>query len=170
MTSVINVEIRQSAGTLPAPQTQPVVVGQIRYQSVSGSGIGQFIAEGKTSQPYPADFTSPLPSQEKPAAGLADWIVETYSELCRIAARYLKGERFGYDFEPAELVHEAFIKMVKEPCQSWQNEAHFLATGSRAIREILIEHARARLAQKREGELQPVPLDEALVLATRASG
>ena len=86
-----------------------------------------------------------------------------YAELRRLAAHYLKGERPGQTLQPTALVHEAYMKLLKDRPERWQNRAHFCAIAAHAMRQILIEKARARGAQKRGGARARVTLDEALV-------
>jgi RNA polymerase sigma factor (TIGR02999 family) len=86
-----------------------------------------------------------------------------YQELRRLAAAYLRRERQGYTLQPTALVHEAYLRLLKDKPGRWQNRAHFCAIAAHSMRQILIERARARDARKRGGERQRVTLDEALV-------
>jgi RNA polymerase sigma factor (TIGR02999 family) len=67
------------------------------------------------------------------------------------------------------LVHEAYLKLVDRRNASWDSEAHFLAAAARAIRHILINHARDRRAQKRGGDWQRVSMDEQAIAASAAA-
>ena len=86
-----------------------------------------------------------------------------YQELRRLAASYLRRERPGQTLQPTALVHEAYLRLMKDKPGRWQNRAHFCAIAAHSMRQILIERARARGAQKRGGARQRVTLDEALV-------
>jgi RNA polymerase sigma-70 factor, ECF subfamily len=86
-----------------------------------------------------------------------------YQELRRLAASYLRRERQGYTLQPTALVHEAYLRLLKDKPGRWQNRAHFCAIAAHSMRQILIERARARDAQKRGGERHRVTLDEGLV-------
>jgi RNA polymerase sigma factor (TIGR02999 family) len=86
-----------------------------------------------------------------------------YQELRRLAASYLRRERPGQTLQPTALVHEAYLRLVKDRPGRWQNRAHFCAIAAHSMRQILIERARARGAQKRGGAQPRVTLDEALV-------
>lgn len=79
--------------------------------------------------------------------------VAVQSELRSIAARHLARERRDHTLQPTALVNEAYLRLVDQREQNWQNRAHFLAVASTAMRRILLEHARARLAEKRGGNL-----------------
>jgi RNA polymerase sigma factor (TIGR02999 family) len=91
-----------------------------------------------------------------------------YGELRRIAARSLRRERPGHTLQATALVHEAYLRLLKDEHLSFQNRAHFLGIAARAMRQILVEHARARDADKREGGRRRITLDEAVAAsATR---
>ena len=86
-----------------------------------------------------------------------------YQELRRLAASYLRHERPGQTLQPTALVNEAYLRLLKDRPDRWQNRAHFCAIAAHSMRQILIERARARGAQKRGGARARVTLDEALV-------
>jgi RNA polymerase sigma factor (TIGR02999 family) len=86
-----------------------------------------------------------------------------YQELRRLAASYLRRERPGQTLQPTALVHEAYLRLLKDRPERWQNRAHFCAIAAHSMRQILIERARARNALKRGGGGARVTLDEALV-------
>jgi len=83
-----------------------------------------------------------------------------YGELRRIAARYLRRERQGQTLQATALVNEAYLRLLKDEDLSFQNRAHFLGIAARSMREILVEHARARAAAKRGGARQRITLDD----------
>ena len=86
-----------------------------------------------------------------------------YQELRRLAASYLRRERPGQTLQPTALVNEAYLRLLKDRPDRWQNRAHFCAIAAHSMRQILIERARARDASKRGGGRARVTLDEALV-------
>jgi len=86
-----------------------------------------------------------------------------YQELRRLAASYLRRERPGQTLQPTALVHEAYLRLIKDKPDRWKNRAHFCAIAAHSMRQILIERARARGAQKRGGARHRVTLDDALV-------
>ena len=86
-----------------------------------------------------------------------------YQELRRLAAGYLRRERAGYTLQPTALVNEAYLRLLKDDPHRWQNRAHFCAIAAHSMRQILIERARARNAQKRGGPRARVTLDEGLM-------
>lgn len=97
---------------------------------------------------------------EAPAVELLVPIV--YAELRRVAARYLRRERPGQTLQATALVHEAYLRLLKDQRLSFENRAHFLGIAARSMRQILVEHARSRDAAKRGGERRRITLDESL--------
>jgi RNA polymerase sigma-70 factor (ECF subfamily) len=85
-----------------------------------------------------------------------------YDELRNLAGRLMRGERAGHTLQPTALVHEAYMRLADHPLADWKGRAHFLGIAARAMRQILIEHARRRDARKRGGGLRQVTLDESL--------
>jgi len=81
-----------------------------------------------------------------------------YEELRRNARRALARERPGHTLHATDLVHEAFFKLAAPGSAAWQNRAHFLAVAARAMRQVLVEHARRQLADKRGGGVLHVSL------------
>ncbi len=86
-----------------------------------------------------------------------------YAELRKIAGREMRGERPGRTLQTTALVNEAYIRLLKDATLSFQNRAHFLGIAARAMRQILVEHARARGAAKRGGAQVRITFDEARV-------
>jgi RNA polymerase sigma factor (TIGR02999 family) len=80
-----------------------------------------------------------------------------YDELRTMARRQLRGERSDHTLDPTALVHEAYLRLVGDT-ESLTDRRHFFAVAARAMRRILIEHARARARQKRGGGRQRVEL------------
>ena len=91
-----------------------------------------------------------------------------YDELRRLAAHYLRGERPGQTLQPTALVNEAYLRLLKDRPDRWQNRAHFCAIAAHSMRQILIERARARDALKRGGGQPRITFDESLNAAADA--
>ncbi len=83
-----------------------------------------------------------------------------YAELHRAAAREMRREKPGRTLQTTALVHEAYLRLLKDASLTFESRAHFLGIAARAMREILIERARARVAQKRGGQAVRVTLDD----------
>lgn len=93
--------------------------------------------------------------------------VESYDELRRIAAHYLRGERPDHTLQATALVHEAFICSARQR-KSWDNREHVVAFAASAMRRILINYGRARTRLKRGGsELVRLPIEEAFDTSDR---
>ena len=75
-----------------------------------------------------------------------------YDELRRLAAYRLAQERPGQTLQATALVHEAYLRLVKNPEAQWENKRHFFVAAAEAMRRILIENARRKNCQKRGGE------------------
>jgi RNA polymerase sigma-70 factor, ECF subfamily len=90
-----------------------------------------------------------------------------YDELRRIAGECLRGERPGHTFRPTDLVSEAYLRLSAAAQPEWNDRVHFFAIAARNMRQILVDHARARLADKRGAGQVPVTLEEGLVALDR---
>jgi RNA polymerase sigma factor (TIGR02999 family) len=88
-----------------------------------------------------------------------------YQELRQLAHRHLDRERPGHTLSTTALVHEAYLKLVKIDRVEWKDRTHFLAIASRAMRRILIDHARTRTRDKRGGTRRRVSLEQAFNIA-----
>ena len=98
--------------------------------------------------------------RDKPA--LDELMPIVYDELRRLAQRYLSRERPGHTLQTTALVHEAYLRLVEQKSVDWQNRAQFFGIAAQMMRRILINHARERNAQKRQGYATKVSLDEAI--------
>src|SRR2546427_7581320 len=88
-----------------------------------------------------------------------------YHELRRVAAAYTRRERPGQTLQPTALVHEVYLRLAGAGTP-WHDERHFVGIAARSMRQILVERARARGAQKRWAGLDRVSLTESLVRAS----
>ena len=86
---------------------------------------------------------------------------QVYDVLHRIAHRQLMSERSDHTINTTALVHEAYLKLVEQQHKDWQNRAHFYAVAAKAMRQVLVNYARHRSAQKRGGGAAHIQLDEA---------
>ena len=98
-------------------------------------------------------------------AALDQLIPLVHRELRMIARRYMARERADHSLQATALVNEAYLRLVDGPQVGWQDRAHFLAVAGRIMRRILVDHARARLSQKRGGEVAKVMFDDELPVA-----
>lgn len=84
-----------------------------------------------------------------------------YNELRKMARRHLSGRAPGHTFQTTELIHEAYVKLAGQKNQEWQNRSHFFSVAAKAMRHILVDHARSKSRQKRGGWQEKVTLKEA---------
>ena len=85
-----------------------------------------------------------------------------YAELRKIADSYLHRERGEHTLQPTALIHEAYLRLVKEDHPNFENRKKFFAFSARLMRQILEDHARSAGAEKRGGAVVKVPLNEAV--------
>jgi RNA polymerase sigma factor (TIGR02999 family) len=88
-----------------------------------------------------------------------------YDELRRVAAAYMRRERPGQTLQATALVHEAYLRLASAPGTPWNDRRHFVGIAARSMRQILVERARARGAQKRWGGMNRVSITDSLQLA-----
>ena len=89
-----------------------------------------------------------------------------YEELRAIAVAFMQAERAGHTLQPTALVHEAYLRLVDSRVVVFNGRQHFIAVAARAMRRLLINHARDRKAQRRGGgEWRQITLDEAFVIS-----
>ena len=87
-----------------------------------------------------------------------------YHELRRIAHAYLRGERTGHTLQATALVHEAYLRLIRQPAMS-EDRGAFVGIAAHLMRQVLVEYARARRREKRGGKhLHLVPLDETVAM------
>lgn len=96
---------------------------------------------------------------------LDDLLPGVYDELRSIARRQLSLRAPGGTLSTTGLVHEAYLRLVAQSRVTWRDRVHLFALASVAMRHVLVDRARARLAHKREGALRRVPLDSEQIAA-----
>ena len=106
------------------------------------------------------DFTELLRAHARgDSAALDQLFPKVYDELRKMARGRLRHERPDHTLGATELVHEAFFRLVRLDRIDWRGRAHFLAIASQAMRNVLLDHAEHRGAQKRGGGGRPVTLE-----------
>jgi RNA polymerase sigma factor (TIGR02999 family) len=89
-----------------------------------------------------------------------------YAELKRMAARHMNREGPGISLQTTALVHEAYLRLVNQDAVDWQSRAHFFGICAQLMRQILVDHARARQRVKRGGGAFHLDLDENIAAVT----
>ena len=116
--------------------------------------------------PTSHEVTALLVAWSEGDQGALDRLVPlVYAELHRLAKSYMRRERAGQTLQTTALIHEAYVRLIDAQQVPWQNRAHFFGVAARIMRQILVASAREHTAQKRGGRVQPVSLDEALVVS-----
>jgi RNA polymerase sigma-70 factor, ECF subfamily len=109
----------------------------------------------------PHDVTQLLLKWSQGEQGAIDELLPlVYRELHKIAHRYLNKERGGHTLQTTALVHEAYIKLIDQTRVEWQNRAHFFGIAAQAMRRILVDNARQRLAGKRGAGAEKISIED----------
>jgi RNA polymerase sigma-70 factor, ECF subfamily len=83
-----------------------------------------------------------------------------YDEMRRLARAMMNRQTTGHSLQPTDLVHNVFLKLANAENATWENKKHFMAVAARAMRSILVDHARAKQRKKRKAGDKRVPLDD----------
>jgi len=110
-------------------------------------------------KPTDAEKTTTSPG----APGLSVVMPVVYDELRQLARRYMAKERGAQTIQATALVNEAWIRLAGVPSPCWKNREHFCAIVAHVMRELLVERARARAAEKRGGSLLRVSLNDEII-------
>jgi RNA polymerase sigma factor (TIGR02999 family) len=106
------------------------------------------------------DITIILEKIERGDAQAADQLLPlVYGELRKLAAAKMAGEAAGHTLQPTALVHEAWLRLGGDEQPDWKNRAHFFASAAEAMRRILIDRARHRMAQRHGGDFMRTSAD-----------
>jgi RNA polymerase sigma factor (TIGR02999 family) len=97
------------------------------------------------------------------ARALDALVPRVYGNLRRLARRQLRREAPGHTLQSSDLVHEAFLRLQAQDRVQWRSRGHFLAVAARAMRRLLVDHARRKAAQRRGGGARRLDLDDVVV-------
>src|SRR5215467_13218262 len=114
--------------------------------SVNKGDLTQLLQQSRAGDPAAIDKMMPL----------------VYRELRRLAGGYLRHQAPGLTLQPTALVHEAYLRLVDRSCADWQDQAHFFNLAATIMRQILVDHARAKTAAKRGGSRAKVEFKDTL--------
>ena len=98
-------------------------------------------------------------------AALVELTPLVYEELRRLAHHYMGGQRPDHTLQTTALVNEAYLRLADQTSPNWQSRAHFFAVAARAMRQILVNYAKASQSQKRGGGALKLELDEAALIS-----
>lgn len=128
-------------------------------EAADAAGDTASTGSGRAERHDAGDVTRLLAAARAGDTDAVDRLVpRLYSELRGLARRQLARERAGHTLQATALVHEAYMKLVGPGQPDWQDRAHFLAVAARAMRQVLVDHARRRDAAKRGGDWQRTSL------------
>ncbi len=99
---------------------------------------------------------------DAPGRSAEELLPLVYERLRSLARRMIARERPGHTLQPTALVHEAYLKLVDQSRVDWRGRTHFFAVGARAMRRLLVDHARGRHRAKRGGGWARVTLAEGI--------
>lgn len=109
----------------------------------------------------PTDVTRLLVAWKNGDSSAGDQVLPlVYDELRRAAQRAMRGESVGHTLQPTALVNEAYIRLVDQNDSGWKNRSQFFGIAAQMMRRVLVDHARARLSEKRGGGARAVTLDD----------
>jgi RNA polymerase sigma-70 factor (ECF subfamily) len=100
-------------------------------------------------------------------AALDELMPIVYEQLHKLASNCLRSERPDHTLRATALVHEAYLRLVDSDV-TFQDRVHFYAVSARMLRRILVDHAKSKNRQKRGGEFEKIPLDDAIVIGPQA--
>ena len=114
------------------------------------------------------DITQVLLNWDQDRTGSLDLLIPVvYGELRKIAASLMRVERSSHTLQPTAVIHEVYLRLVRQHVTSWKDRAHFFGVAARLMRQILVDHARTRHALKRGGNEANVPLTDTLEFPER---
>ncbi|MGA2097935.1 MAG: ECF-type sigma factor [Candidatus Acidiferrum sp.] len=116
------------------------------------------------------DVTALLSQMRNDKQAAAHLLPVVYGELRRVAAGMMRNERPGHTLQPTAVVHEAYMRLLAGAHPTLQNRAHFFALAARAMRQVLVDHARRKLAEKRRDDMRiHVEFEENIALTAQQS-
>ncbi len=99
--------------------------------------------------------------REGDASAAASLLPIAYDELRALAASLFADQSKSHTLQPAALVHEAYLKLADLTAVTWNDRTHFFRVAAKAMRQVLVDHARASGAQKRGGGHERISLENA---------
>jgi RNA polymerase sigma-70 factor (ECF subfamily) len=93
-------------------------------------------------------------------AALEELMPVVYAALHKMAKRYMGQQNPNHTLQTTALIHEAYLRLAGDSARQWQNRAHFFGVAAKAMRHVLVDHARTTHAAKRGGAMRPLRFDE----------
>ena len=134
------------------------------HNALWGQNRPSAIGEQTVSSSADHDITGLLERLREGDVSVRDEVYRRiYQELQRMASGFMRGQPSDHTLEPSALVHEAYLKLVDRQTGAFEDRNHFLATAARAMRWVLVDHARGKGRKKRSGDRKKVPLEEVTI-------
>ncbi len=112
--------------------------------------------------PSKKDITTLLEEMSAGKAGAEENLLPLiYNELHVLAERCMQSQQPGHTLQPTALVHEAYIRLRGSNNKEWKNRSHYLRVAAKAMRGVLVDHARRKHSQKRGGQWQRISFEVA---------
>lgn len=119
------------------------------------------ISQENLSSDAPGDVTQLLLAWSAGEVAAGDRLMAlVYEELRRLARRQLRGQRQDHSLRTTDLLHEAYLRLVRQTDVEWKNRAHFYGVAAMMMRRVLVDAARARRSGKREGRWMRLSLED----------
>jgi RNA polymerase sigma-70 factor (ECF subfamily) len=106
--------------------------------------------------------------QRGDSAAAAELLPLVYEQLRQVADAYFRKQPSDHTLQPTALVHEAYVRLIAHKSQSWTSRAHFFAVAAKAMRQVLVNHAQRRRAQRRGGGRRKLTLHDAMCPAAQS--
>ncbi|MBX3396031.1 MAG: sigma-70 family RNA polymerase sigma factor [Phycisphaerae bacterium] len=138
---------------------------------IAASGVATHGIHAKREWNVDSELHHPHdPDSSAPSERSADQLLpEVYDELHALAERFLFRERPDHTLQPTALINEAYLRLSEKNSDTWNDRSHFVLIAARAMRQILVNHAVHRGAQKRGGNWREIALDEAVAIFSGTS-
>ena len=122
--------------------------------------------------PSPRDDVTPLLRRwgHGDRGALDELMPLIYKELHKLAKRHMTQQEPGHTLQTTAVIHEAYLKLGGRSDKDWENRAHFFGVAAKAMRHVLVDHARTRRATKRGGEIRIEQLDEGADVGVARAG
>jgi RNA polymerase sigma factor (TIGR02999 family) len=132
----------------------------------SGNGNGVAALPDKSDASTTREVTELLANWSRgDNAALQELTPLVYDELRRLAHYYMEGQSSDHTLQTTALVNEAYLRMARQKRPSFANRSHFLAVAAKAMRQILVNHAKAARRQKRGSGAKKIELDEGALIS-----
>ena len=122
----------------------------------------------QSREPHPEGLTLLLQRIKSGDGGIELLFAQVYDELRNLAGGYLQRESDAWTLQPTAVVNEAYLRLQNQG-GDWEDRAHFFGAAARAMRQVLVDAARSRNAQKRGGDAARIAFNEEMLASSRVT-